>query len=281
MGAFKKWFLMIRPFTLSASLSPVITGLYAASLQGRLNVYSALATALCAMCLQVLSNLVNDYCDFKRGSDGPDRLGPVRAVSAGTVSPEALKRAIYITVALCVILGACLICIGGLPVLLIGVAAMFFAWLYSATSHSLSHLGISDFFTLTFYGFVASLGTTYIQTGLWSPLSFWLGLACGAIATAILTTNNIRDIEQDRKAGKKTIIVRLGTCFGKIYYLACIAVPVVILFVLKSYAAGGLIAIYGLCLYALFLKARGRGYNKILMLTGLYDLLFALSILLP
>ncbi|MCF0168586.1 MAG: 1,4-dihydroxy-2-naphthoate octaprenyltransferase, partial [Bacteroidales bacterium] len=194
MGAFKKWFLMIRPFTLPASLSPVIVGLYAASLQDKLNIYAAVATALCAMSLQVLSNLVNDYCDYKRGSDGPDRLGPTRAVSAGTVSPEALKRAIYITVALCVVLGSFLIYIGGLQILIIGVMAMIFAWLYSATSHSLSHLGISDLFTVTFYGFVASLGTTFIQTGSWSPVSFWYGLACGAIATAILTTNNIRDI---------------------------------------------------------------------------------------
>ncbi|MCF0177591.1 MAG: 1,4-dihydroxy-2-naphthoate octaprenyltransferase [Bacteroidales bacterium] len=271
---------MIRPFTLPASLSPVIVGLYAASRVGKLNVIAAIATAFCAMSLQVLSNLVNDYCDFKRGNDGPDRLGPVRAVSAGTVSPASLKHAIYVTVAVCLILGALLIYIGGFQILIIGLLSMLFAWLYSATSHSLSHLGISDLFTFTFYGFIASMGTTFIQTGSWSPLSFWLGLACGAIATAILTTNNIRDIDQDRKAGKKTIVVRLGAGFAKIYYLVCIAAPVILLFILKNFIAGSVIAIFGIYLYSLFLKASGRSYNRILMLTGFYDLSFALAVVL-
>ncbi|MCF0174837.1 MAG: UbiA family prenyltransferase, partial [Bacteroidales bacterium] len=141
MSEFKKWFLMIRPFTLSASLSPVIVGLFAASQQVHLDVFSGIITALAAMCLQVLSNLVNDYWDYKRGNDGPDRLGPVRAVSAGTVTPQALKIAIYITVGLCVLFGSYLIVIGGYQILIIGILSMLFAWLYSATSHSLSHLG--------------------------------------------------------------------------------------------------------------------------------------------
>ena len=280
MGGFKKWFMMIRPFTLPASLSPVLVGLYAASLFGPIDVLSAVITALCAMSLQVLSNLVNDYWDYKRGSDGEDRLGPLRAVSAGTSSAKALKNSIYIVAALCVVLGGYLIYIGGLPIVLIGVSAMFFAWLYSATSHSLSHLGISDLFTITYYGFLASLGTTFIQTGCWPAVSFWLGLACGATATAILTTNNIRDIEQDKRAGKKTIIVRLGTTFGKVYYLACIALsPLVLFFALENIVAGIVISILCILLYIKFLNASGRAYNKILMLTGLYNLAFALTVI--
>ncbi|MCF0174173.1 MAG: UbiA family prenyltransferase, partial [Bacteroidales bacterium] len=127
------------------------------------------------------------------------------------------------------------------------------------------------------YGFIASMGTTFIQTGTWSLTSFWLGLGCGAIATAILTTNNIRDIEQDRAAEKKTIIVRLGERFGKVYYFICIAAPVVILFAVKSYA-WLVVCPLAVILYSLFFKASGKGYNKILMLTGVYNLIYALSV---
>lgn len=281
MREIKKWFFIIRPFTLPASLSPVLVGLYAAARCGRIDIIPAAVTIACAICLQVLSNLINDYCDFRRGSDGADRLGPPRAVSQGVITPQQLIHAIIVTAVLTIFAGAYLIYIGGWPIIAIGVSAMFFAWLYSATSHSLSHLGIADLFSLSYYGFIASLGTAYIQTGTWPAMAFWLGLACGATATGILTTNNIRDVRQDAAAGKRTIIVRLGTGFGKCYYLACLCVaPAVSFLVLGSIASGVLMSILCVMLFALFLKAEGRGYNKILMLTGFYDLAFALLVIL-
>ena len=277
MNKFKKWFFIIRPFTLSASLSPVLVGLYASKAIAPIKLLPAIVTIFCALCLQVLSNLINDYCDFKKGNDGAERLGPPRAVSQGIISPKQLLTAIYIVAILAALSGVYLCIIGGWPIIIIGVTALLFAWLYSATSYSLSHLGIADIFALSYYGFIASMGTTWLQTHTWSGLSFWLGIACGAVAMAILTANNIRDVRQDASAGKKTIIVRLGTTFGKAYYLTCIAVPpFVSLLVMHNTLMFSLMLICFAVLGYKFLKAEGRAYNRILMLTGFYDLVFVI-----
>lgn len=279
-SAFVKWFFIIRPFTLSASFAPVLVGLATAFAEsGKLCWTTAAITILCALCLQILSNLINDYCDFKKGSDDENRLGPSRAISKGEVTPRAMLLAIGIVVALVALSGLYLILVGGLPIILIGVSAMLFAWLYSATSHSLSHLGIADLFSLSYYGFIASAGTTFLQTGAWSRTALLLGLGCGAIATGILTVNNIRDIEQDRAHGKKTIIVRLGKGFGKGYYLVCLLIPVVLSFALLEIWAAAIVAIAGVLLYRRFLQSEGRAYNKILMLTGFFDLFYAIMVL--
>ena len=277
MNNLKKWFFIIRPFTLSASLSPVLVGLYATKEIAPIKVLTAIVTIFCALCLQVLSNLINDYCDFKKGNDGEERLGPPRAVSQGIISPKQLLTAIYIVAILAALSGVYLCIIGGWPIIIIGVTALLFAWLYSATSYSLSHLGIADVFALSYYGFIASMGTTWLQTHTWSGLSFWLGLACGAVAMAILTANNIRDVKQDASAGKKTIIVRLGTTFGKAYYLTCVAVPpLVSLLVLHNSLLFVCMMICYIILSYNFLKAEGRAYNRVLMLTEFYDLVFVI-----
>lgn len=283
MSGFKKWFFIIRPFTLSASLSPVIVGLAAAySEMGAIKWPTAIVTVFCALCLQVLSNLINDYCDYKKGNDSSEeRLGPPRAISLGQVTPEAMVKAICIVLLFCLVSGGYLIHVGGWQILLIGLLALLFAWLYSATSHSLSHLGIADFFTISFYGFIASAGTTFIQTGGWSAASFLLGLGCGLIATAILTVNNIRDFEADRSHGKMTVVARFGTTFGAFYYVTCIvATAVVGGITLHNILFAAALLPFAAILISRFGKASGRGYNRILMLTGFFDLLYSLLVLL-
>ena len=288
MGWFKKWFFIIRPFTLAASISPVAVGICAASLLGKFNGWHAAAVMVCAMALQVLSNLVNDYCDFRRGADGPERLGPARAVSQGVITPRQLLTAIAVDAAVCVVLGGYLIWLGGWAVIAIGVTAMLFAVLYSATRHSLASLGIADLFSLSYYGFIASMGTTYILTGQWNMLSFWLGLGCGALATGILTVNNTRDYKGDNASDKHTLVVKVGRRhgdaaalqFGRGYYAVCLfSVPLIAALVMKSWPAACILFILAVFLYSKFLKAEGRGYNRILMLTGFYDLAYAVSVI--
>lgn len=284
MSSLKKWFFIIRPFTLAASISPVAVGICAASLPGKVNGWHAAAVMVCAMALQVLSNLVNDYCDFRRGADGPERLGPARAVSQGSITPRQLLAAIAVDAVVCVALGGYLIWLGGWPVIAIGVTAMLFAVLYSATSHSLASLGIADLFSLSYYGFIASMGTTYILSGRWDMLSFWLGLGCGALATGILTVNNTRDYNGDNASDKRTLVVKVGRrygdeaaiLFGRCYYAVCLfSAPLISACVMKSLPNMCLLFIFAVLLYRKFLKAEGRGYNKILMLTGFYDLAYA------
>lgn len=281
-GRLRKWFFIIRPFTLSASVAPVLTGwAVALSITRRLNWPVAVVTLLCAMCLQVLSNLINDYCDFRKGNDDEDRLGPARAISKGEVTSKEMFRAIAIVALLAVGMGCFLVWKGGWPIVAIGITALLFAWLYSATSHSLSHLGVADLFSLSYYGFIASAGTCFLLTGSWMDEALWLGLGCGSIATGILNVNNIRDVEQDAKHGKKTLIVRLGVGFGRVYYACCLLLPVVMLWLTRwrswwMIAGMGMVAVG---LYLLFLRSSGRQYNRILMLTGFFDLVYALIVL--
>ena len=187
MQKIKLWFNICRPRTLFASACPVLMGLAATSPIPRYGV--AVVTLLCAMALQVLSNLINDYYDFKRGSDKAGRVGPSRALAEGTIEEKQMRWACWIAAGASVILGLWLVDIGGWAILTIGVLALLFAWLYTATRHSLSYLGIADIFCFLFYGPIAAAGTAYLQTGAVSWTAVRLGCVCGCIAVCTLATN--------------------------------------------------------------------------------------------
>ena len=152
MQKIKLWFGICRPRTLFASVCPVLMGLIA--IQSVEAAWVALATLLCALSLQVLSNLINDYYDFKRGSDKAGRVGPARALAEGLVDEKQMRNACLIAVGMSVALGLYLVVEGGWVILAIGVLAILFAWLYTATHHSLSYLGIADIFCFLFYCFI-------------------------------------------------------------------------------------------------------------------------------
>lgn len=145
------WFRIIRPQTLFASLVPVLVGL---KVCGVCHWPVAVATAACALLLQILSNLINDYYDFLRGTDKAGRAGFKRALAEGEVSEKAMRNACFITAALACAVGLYLVIIGGWVILAIGLSALLFAWLYTATSHSLSYLGIADIFVFLYYGVI-------------------------------------------------------------------------------------------------------------------------------
>ena len=142
-----RWFKIIRPHTLFASFCPVLVGLMA---EGVSSCGVAAVTLLCALSLQILSNLINDYYDFRRGSDKAGRVGPSRALAEGKVTEAQMLRALLITLAFCIVSGFFLVLRGGWPILLIGVASLLFAWLYTATRFALSYLGIADVFVFLF-----------------------------------------------------------------------------------------------------------------------------------
>ena len=274
------WFKMIRPATLPAALVPVGIGLLLAAQTAELSCGVALATILTATTIQILSNLVNDYYDYKKGADGSERLGPVRAISAGLVTERYLKSNIFIMLFLALAGGCYLIFVGGWPIILIGVSAILFAWLYSATSYSLSSLGIADIFVLIYFGPVATAGTCFLQTGSWSLPAIWYGLGAGVISMAVLTVNNVRDMQQDRKHGKRTLVVRLGMQFAHYYYLLLLLLPTLPLLFLPNTLWLLLYLSAALLLFYRFTKASGRGYNAILGYTSLLNLLYGLTIFL-
>ena len=265
------WFKIIRPHTLFASFCPVLVGLMA---EGVSSWGVAAVTLLCALSLQILSNLINDYYDFRRGSDKAGRVGPSRALAEGKVTEAQMLRALLITLAFCIVSGFFLVLRGGWPILLIGVASLLFAWLYTATRFALSYLGIADVFVFLFYGVVASAGTAYLQMRGFSWTAFHAGAVCGLISMCLLIINNLRDIEDDRAAGKRTFPVRFGKRAGEIGMLV-----VVLLMPLFAWLAFGLdwpmlVVLPALALFVAVLRAEGSQYNRLMLCAGFVNLVY-------
>lgn len=273
---FIKWFHIVRPGTLSAAAAPVFIGSIVAIQYHSFHLTTALVVFIAAIAIQIASNLINDYYDFKKGLDKEGRLGPRRAISEGTVTSKAMKHAIYSVIVIALLGGLYLTAIGGLPIVIVGLLALFFAWLYTATPYSLSYLGIADIFVFLFFGPIATVGTTYLQTNTFSHTSLWLGMINGCISMAILTVNNLRDIETDRKAGKKSLIVRLGKRFGEYEYLFLYILAFPFLWMTNSPRLSYLIILVGGLLYLKLRVTNGKEYNKMLILTGLSNVLFVL-----
>lgn len=276
MNKFKLWFRITRPGTLAATFSPVFIGLLIAAGHTSLKWDVALVTLIGGLSIQIISNFVNDYFDFKKGLDKAGRVGPKRAIAEGEVTEKQMFKAILTATSVAVLCGLFLIFKGGWPILLIGVLSLLFAWLYTATSKSLSYLGIADIFVLFFFGPVATVGTTYLQTHTFIFESFWFGLVCGLISTCVLVTNNVRDYETDKLAGKRSLPVRFGKRFGENEYLLAMLLIIPALFLGHSSWLPYLIVLPGLILFGKLRKAQGAQYNQILVNTGKLNLLFAL-----
>jgi 1,4-dihydroxy-2-naphthoate octaprenyltransferase len=259
---------------LAAGAAPVFVGLIAAAEERTFDWLIALITLVAAIAIQIASNLINDYYDYKKGLDKAGRLGPGRAIAEGEVTPGTMKAAIITDVAVAVLCGIYLTLAGGLPILIIGCLSLLCAWLYTATPYSLSYLGIADLFVLIFFGPIATLGTTYLQIGQFSEKSFWLGLVCGLISMGILTVNNIRDFESDRAACKKSLVVRFGKRFGEWEYLALFLLIIPCLFMAHSSGPAYAVVAMGIALFIRLLKTDGKAYNKMLIRTGQANILF-------
>ena len=209
------WILAARPKTLPAALSPVVVGAALAIADGGFAPLPALAAAAGALLLQILSNFANDYSDFFRGADTPDRLGPVRVTSAGLIAPAALRKGIIAVIALAVLIGLYLVWVGGWPILLVGVAAILAALAYTGGPFPFGYYGLGEVFVFLFFGVVAVCGTYYVQTLALTPQVVIASVAVGALITAILVVNNYRDAETDARAGKRTSVVRFGRKFAR------------------------------------------------------------------
>lgn len=218
------WVLAARPKTLWAAVSPVVVGIAMAVEAGVFHAGAALCALLGAVFIQVGTNFANDYHDFLKGADTAERKGPLRVTQAGLIAPAAMRRATVVVFALAVAAGLYLIVRGGVPVLVIGVLSILFGVLYTAGRYSLAYLGIADAFVLVFFGPVAVAGTYYVQALAVDAVVVAAGFAPGLLSVAILLVNNIRDVDEDRAAGKRTLIVRLGRRAGVALYAACVAV---------------------------------------------------------
>jgi 1,4-dihydroxy-2-naphthoate octaprenyltransferase len=231
ISTLQAWTLAARPKTLTAAVAPVLVGTGLAAHDGALAVPPALAALLGAILIQIATNLANDYYDFVRGGDTAERVGPVRVTQAGLIAPEAVRRAMYLVLASAFIPGAYLVWVAGWPLVGIGLVSLACAVLYTGGPYPLAYHGLGDVFVFVFFGLVAVGGTYYVQALAW-PLDAWLaGAGLGALSTALLVVNNLRDIRTDAVAGKRTLAVRLGARGTQVEYALLLfvaaAVPVV------------------------------------------------------
>ncbi len=208
-----------RPKTLPAAAAPVVVGTAVAISDGLFSFGPALAALSGALLLQVGANLANDVFDFKKGADTTRRLGPVRVTQAGLLSPGQVLLGMWLTFGLAALAGLYLALVGGWPVVAIGLFSIAAAIAYTAGPFPLGYNGLGELFVFIFFGPVAVGGTYYVQAGALSPTALWSALPIGLLAMAILVVNNLRDIDTDRAAGKKTLAVRLGARGARIEYL--------------------------------------------------------------
>lgn len=217
-STFRIWYLAARPWTLPASLAPIIVGSAVAWHEGGFHVLTALMALLTALLLQIAANFANDAIDFKRGTDTEARVGPTRITSAGYVSYEGVMRATAIALGLAVLTGLYLVYRGGWPFLLLGLFAVIAAVAYTGGPFPISYLGLGEIFVFLFFGLIAVTGTAYLQTGEVTALSLWASLIPGALIVGILVINNYRDLEGDRVANKRTVAVRIGPAYTRLEY---------------------------------------------------------------
>jgi len=291
--SFQAWLLASRPKTLMGAAVPMMIALSMAYVDsvGHVDmsfshwVLPALLCVAFAMLMQIDANFINDYFDFVRGNDDETRLGPRRACAEGWVTPRAMKIAIGIVTMLACAVGLPLIYFGGWLMVLVGLACVVFCFLYTTT---LSYWGLGDVLVLVFFGIVPVCVTYYILMRTLACEVFVASLACGLVIDTLLIINNYRDIDNDRRAGKNTLIVRVGAQGGRWLYLAAgfLAVLLAAVFIDVRLV---LFCLPYLCLHVLTWREmcrinRGKALNLILAKTSrnmfVFGLAFSLGILL-
>ena len=227
----RAWWSAVRPATLAASVAPVLAGTAVAIHQGGIRPAAGFGALLVALAMQVGVNFANDYSDFVRGADTPRRVGPLRAASSGVVAPARVKKAALLAFGIAGVAGVALSLATDWRLLLLGAACLLAGWLYTGGPRPYGYLGLGEVFVFVFFGLVATCGTVYVETLHVTPLALLAGIGVGCLATAILVLNNLRDIDTDAAAGKRTLATRIGRDRTLILLLllvcAAFAVPIV------------------------------------------------------
>jgi len=219
---FKLWIQASRPWTLGVGWSPILMGIIIAHTEGGIHWMSALAALLGGTLIQIGTNLANDYFDFKKGGDSANRIGPQRVTQAGLIPPSTVRNAFILCFGLAFLIGIYLVYRGGWPIVTVGLVALLLGVIYTGGPFPLAYHGLAELPAFLFFGPIASATTTYVQTGSWSPASIIAGCAAGFFSVSLLAINNLRDYEEDRLAGKQTLIALFGRQFGILEYSLCL-----------------------------------------------------------
>jgi len=229
------WLMAARVRTLPAAVAPVLVGTSLALGASHFHPLAFVAALFGAIFIQVGTNLSNDYSDARRGADTEDRLGPVRVTACGLVPPSQVLLAMYVTFGLAVACGAYLVAVAGPELLAVGAASILAGVLYTGGPRPYGYEGLGELFVFLFFGIVAVAGSYFVQVQKLPWQAFVCAVPVGLLASAILVVNNVRDIDTDRRAGKRTLAVRLGrertrALYGAIVYVSYLLAPIPWLF---------------------------------------------------
>jgi 1,4-dihydroxy-2-naphthoate octaprenyltransferase len=280
-GAARAFVLAARPRTLPAAVAPVCVGTALAAANGSLRPLAALAALAVALLLQVAANFANDLFDFERGADTEARVGPARAVASGWITPARMRVAVLAALVAAAVPGLHLVALGGWPIAAAGVLSIAAALAYTGGPLPFGYLGLGELGVFAFFGVVAVCGTYFVQAGSLAPAVFVASLAVGALASAILVVNNLRDVDTDRAAGKRTLAVRFGRRAARAEYagLLASAYTVPIALVASGAASPAALAPFVTLPWALLLtidvaRARDAELNPLLGATAKLELVF-------
>ncbi|HLJ62431.1 MAG TPA: 1,4-dihydroxy-2-naphthoate polyprenyltransferase [bacterium] len=231
MASWRAWVLAVRVPTLTAAVAPVLVGTAVAARQGQFRPWGALGALVVSLCIQVGTNLHNDVLDFLRGADTTSRRGPARATQSGLLTPKQAAAGAYVWFGVAGAVGLAFAARYGWPVVAAGLLAIAAGLGYTGGPWPIGYHGFGELFVFLFFGLLAVAGTTYVQAGSVSVLAIAAAVPVGLLATAIIVVNNLRDLETDRAAGKRTLAVRIGERRTRGLYLGCLVgagiVPVV------------------------------------------------------
>jgi 1,4-dihydroxy-2-naphthoate polyprenyltransferase len=284
LSALRLWALAARPRTLPAAVAPVLVGTALAISEDEFRPLAFAAALIGSVFIQIGTNLSNDYSDARRGADTEDRLGPVRVTAGGLMPPQRVLVGTYVAFGIAVAAGLYLAAVAGWELLAVGVASIAAGVLYTGGPRPYGYAGLGELFVFLFFGIVAVNGSYYVQTEELSWEAFALSLPVGLLAAAILVVNNVRDIDTDRRAGKRTLAVKLGRERARRLFAAKVALA----FALPpiTWLTGGLSAWLLLVLAALPLapplvrtvssRTDGPALNGALARTGLLLAVFSL-----
>jgi 1,4-dihydroxy-2-naphthoate octaprenyltransferase len=233
----RAWVIAARPQTLPAAAAPVIVGVGLAVETGVFAPLPALAALVGAALIQIGTNFANDYYDAIQGADTDDREGFTRVVASGLIEPDEVKRAMWATFGAAILVGSFLVYVGGVPILVIGLASVAAGIAYTGGPYPLGYHGLGDLFVFVFFGLIAVTGTYYVQAAalvggavpVWPPAgtitraAVVASLPVAALSTNILVVNNVRDREEDAKTGKRTLAVRFGYGLSRAQYVGLLA----------------------------------------------------------
>lgn len=223
---FTPWLLAARPKTLGAAIAPVVVGsVLGWKLGGQFCVWLMLATLGSCICLQIATNLFNDAVDHLKGSDTKARLGPVRITASGMMPARTVLWVAVGFLAFATVLSVPLIIYRGWPILAIGIPSLWFCYGYTGGPMPLAYRGLGELFVVLFFGLIAVMGSAYVQSGRWHFEAIVAGIQVGMLSTVLIAINNLRDIEEDTRSGKRTLAVRFGRRFARVEITLLLAVP--------------------------------------------------------